>query len=93
MKYKVKEKPKPEHSGVRHVKISLADNGGADVHVQHQAKEHEMYSPEKHSGSFSTKEEAMHHACGLMGANSELEEAGESPEVEGAEQAAPKKKK
>ena len=92
MKFKVKEKPKPAHSDVRHVKISLADNGGADVHVQHQPKEHEMYAPEQHSGSFSTKEEALHHAGGLMGANTELEEAGETPEQEAAEEVAPKKK-
>jgi hypothetical protein len=69
MKISVKPKSKSIQDGdVKEVHIGRAENGGADVHVLHQGSKKDPFPVRKHTGSFSTVEEAMEHAGGHLGA-------------------------
>lgn len=92
IKATTKRKPHPMAGKLDELRIKMAENGGASVHTRHHPKagmEHEMYQPEVESGSFSSPEEALHHAAKHMGVDVSMEDAAEekaeSPAVERAE--------
>lgn len=80
-----KSAPNPNAGKVKHVRVEAADNGGASVHTLHHPANERDYPMENHMSAHSTKEEAMHAAAQHIGAESELEEAGDSPAEEKAE--------
>ena len=82
---KIVAKPKPKHikdGDVKEVRIAKAENGGADVHVRHAPSKGNEFPIEKHTGSFSTIEEAFHHAAGHMGANVQMDDDDANPDAE-----------
>lgn len=73
---KMRAKKKFPHAGkLKHVRIEVdAPPGkGASVHKTMHPSEGNEYPAEEQSGSFSTKEEALHHAGKMMGADVAME--------------------
>lgn len=79
----LKSKAHPQAGKLKHVRIEMADNGGATVHAAHHGKTVHDYAEEKNVGAYGTQEEALHAAGKHMGVNCDLENEGSEASDEG----------
>lgn len=74
----LKSKPHPKAGKLKHVRIEMADNGGATVHTLHHGKDMHDYQSEAQAGAYGSKEEALHAAAKHMGAKVEMSDDDEA---------------
>lgn len=81
----LKSKKHPHAGKLKHVRIEMADNGGATVHTMHHPATMHEYPNEVQAGAYGSKEEALHAAGKHMGVNMDMsDEDGASDEPGGA---------
>lgn len=80
----LKSKKHPHAGKLKHVRIEMADNGGATVHTMHHPATMHEYPNEVQSGAYGSKEEALHAAAKHMGVDANMDDDGASDEPGGA---------
>lgn len=76
----LKSKKHPHAGKLKHVRIEVADNGGATVHTMHHPATMHEYPNEVQAGAYGSKEEALHAAAKHMGVDASMSEDGASDE-------------